>query len=85
MSFAAIDTHNDVVLGVGSIATCKEFVRVACVEAKKNGQSDTPVVTAIEDLSEKYRAMVGAHCKENGIGMDGYADPNLDDKPEYFW
>ena len=74
MNFAAIDTLNDVVLHVGSMASCEEAVRNCCYEAAQNDaaydESDTPVITAIEDLNEKYRAMVDAVCAENDIDLE---------------
>ena len=76
INYAAIDAVNDVVLGVGSMAACEEYVRVACVEARYNGAAytdeDTPVVTAIDDLDTKYTALVAAHCDAHGIGFDGW-------------
>jgi hypothetical protein len=74
MSYAAIDILNDVVLGVGSMAACEEFVRVACVEAKNNGQpysdEDTPSVSDFSDMDNQD--LVIAHCEENNIGLDGW-------------
>ena len=68
---AAIDTLNDVVLHVGSYADCEEVVRATCYEARENGQAyedeDTPVVTAIEDLSDKYRQMVHDSTYDNTV------------------
>lgn len=76
MSFAAIDILNDVVLGVGSVAACEEFVRVACVEAKNNGQpysdEDTPSVSDFSDMTKYYQDLVMKHCEEKGIGLDGW-------------
>jgi len=76
MSYAAIDILNDVVLGVGSMAACEEFVRVACVEAKNNGQpysdEDTPSVSDFSDMDKYYQDLVIAHCEENNIGLDGW-------------
>ena len=58
------------------MAACEEFVRVACVEARNNDEAyadeDTPSITAIEDLNEKYKALVEAHCEEKVIGQDGW-------------
>jgi hypothetical protein len=76
MSFVAIDVLNDVVLGVGSMAACEEFVRVACAEAKNNGQpyaeEDTPSVSDFADMTKYYQDLTVAHCEANGIGLDGW-------------
>jgi hypothetical protein len=88
MSFAAIDTLNDIVLGVGSMAACEEFVRVACIEAKNNGQpysdEDTPSVSDFADMTKYYQDLVEAHCEENGICLDGFANPVRDDSMNTF-
>jgi hypothetical protein len=62
MTYAAIDTLNDVVLGVGSMAACEEYVRVACVEARNNGQpyseEDTPSVSDFADMDKYYQDLL---------------------------
>jgi hypothetical protein len=58
------------------MAACEEFVRVACVEAKNNGQpysdEDTPSISDFADMDKYYQDLVVAHCEENGIGLDGF-------------